>query len=100
VTNGGHKTVDHQADKMLFDELQHALDVCDFSPDEKKVCVTYDASFVFSLQPYLYVYMSTIFKYLICYFNTRLNDYRTLRLTVDWKPLEMLLPSDESKVKK
>lgn len=38
MANGRQRTVDnHDADKLLFDELQHALDVCDFSPDEKKV---------------------------------------------------------------
>lgn len=36
VTSEGHKSVNHHADKVLFDELQHALDVCDFSSDEKK----------------------------------------------------------------
>jgi len=44
VTSEGHKSVNHHADKVLFDELQHALDVCDFSSDEKKVCITSSTS--------------------------------------------------------
>ena len=44
VTSEGHESVNHHADKVLFDELQHALDVCDFSSDEKKVCITSSTS--------------------------------------------------------
>jgi len=49
VTNGRHPAVDHHADKLLFDELQHALDVCDFSPEVKKVGITLRYSFTFTL---------------------------------------------------
>lgn len=36
ASDGRQKSDNHDSDKLLFDELQHALDVCNFSPDEKQ----------------------------------------------------------------
>lgn len=49
VSNGLQKTTDHHADKQLFDELQHALDICDFSADENKVRIPFSASVTFTV---------------------------------------------------